>query len=168
MAKVEEQASVSPGREGPLVQTWQKALLALVALPLLPSLAVLAAGMAPTFVALVADRGRGRFLTLTIGLPNFCGCLPALVQLWSRGQGFSAAGEVLADPMVWATAFGGAAIGWLVCMVMPPLVAAYYAAASQSRHRALRTLQENLIEVWGEGVAEEDAAEVHGPNDGGP
>ena len=125
MAQGDEQAAVPPGKDGPLIQTWQKALLGLVALPLLPSLAVLAAGMAPTLVALVADRGRGKFLTLSIGLPNFCGCLPALVQLWSRGQGFSAAGEVLADPMVWATAFGGAGLGWLVCMAMPALAAAY-------------------------------------------
>jgi hypothetical protein len=153
MAKGEERTTQAPGNDGPLVQTWQKALLGLVALPLLPSLAVLAAGMAPTFLALVADRSRGKFLALSIGIPNFCGCLPALVQLWLRGQSFSAVGEVLADPLVWATAFGGAGLGWLVCMAMPPLAGAYYAAVSQSRQRALKTLQENLIEVWGEDVA---------------
>ena len=156
MAKGKEKAAVAPDKDGPLVQTWQKALLGLLALPLLPSLAVLAVVMAPTIVALVAERGRGRSLTLSVGIPNLCGCLPALVQLWSRGQGFSATGEVLADPMVWATAFGAAGLGWLVHMVMPPLVAAYYAAASQTRQRALETLQKSLIETWGEDVADEE------------
>ena len=141
------------GRNRPLLPVWQKMLLGLLALPLLPCLIVLAVGLAPTLCARIMDRSPAKCLTLTVGLPNLCGCLPALVRLWSSGQTFSAAGDVLADPFVWASAFGAASLGWLVYLMMPPLVAVYYAAASQARQRNLKALQKALIEIWGEDVA---------------
>ena len=153
MATGEQGPPAAGGTNRPLLPTWQKILLGLLALPLLPCLIVLAMGLAPTLCARIMDRSRAKELTLTIGLPNLCGCLPALVRLWSSGQTFSAAWEVLADPFVWASAFGAAALGWLIYLMMPPLVAVYYATNSQARQRNLKALQKTLIEIWGEDVA---------------
>ncbi len=153
MATGEQGPPAARGTNRPLLPTWQKILLGLLSLPLLPCLIVLAVGLAPTLCARIMDRSRAKCLTLTVGLPNLCGCLPALVRLWSSGQTFSAAWEILADPFVWASAFGAAALGWLVYLMMPPLVAVYCAAASQTRQRKLRARQKTLIEIWGEDVA---------------
>ena len=138
---------------------WQKGLLGLLALPLaalvLPSLMILAIGLVPTFVAFIADRSRERYLTITVGLPNACGCLPALANLWVMGQSFSNAQIVLSDPVGWAVAFGAAALGWLIYMSTPPVAAVYYASSARIREQTLKRLQASLIETWGEEVAGE-------------
>ena len=65
--------------------TWHKIVLAVVLAPfagvLLPSLTLLLLGMLPTLAAAVAERGRDRHLAVTVGLINFCGCVPLLVEL---------------------------------------------------------------------------------------
>lgn len=159
MAKARHSAAA---RSAPVLPLWQKALLGLLSLPLaalvLPSLMILAIGMVPTFVAFIADRTRERYLTITIGLPNACGCLPALVNLWAMGQSFSNAQIVLSDPFGWAVAVGAAGLGWLVYMSAPPVAAVYYASSARMREQTLKRQQKSLIETWGEEVAGE-----HGP-----
>ena len=160
MAKARQSAAAA--KSAPVLPLWQKALLGLLSLPLaalvLPSLMILVIGMVPTFVAFIADRTRERYLTITVGLPNACGCLPALVSLWAMGQSFSNAQIVLTDPFGWAVAFGAAGLGWLVYLSAPPVAAVYYASSARMREQTLKRLQKSLIETWGEEVAGE-----HGP-----
>ncbi len=162
MAKVEQ--PVAAQKPAPILPLWQKALLAILSLPLaalvLPSLMILLIGMVPTFVSFVADRSRERYLTITVGLPNACGCLPALVNLWIMGQSFSHAQIVLSDPFGWAVAFGAAGLGWLIYMFTPPVAAVYYASAARMREQSLKRLQKSLIETWGEEVAGDRAADA--------
>ncbi len=146
---------------GPKIQMWQLALVGIGILLLsalfLPSLAVLGVCLAPTVIAFLADRNRPKFLTITIGLPNLCGSIPALVKLWSVEQSFEAMEGVLADPVGWAVPFGAAGLGWFIYLAMPPLVAVYYSSAAQARERSLRRLRTALVETWGEEVAGEYA-----------
>ncbi len=159
-----KKAGNTPGKKPAKIPTWQKAVLAVFSLPLaalvLPSLMVLAIGMVPTAVAFAGDRTREKYLTITVGLPNFCGCLPAVGKLWSLGQTFSSAQEVLADPLSWAAAVGAAGLGWLVYMFTPPVVAVYYASAGRAREQTLKRLQKTLVETWGEGVAGESGGDA--------
>lgn len=159
MAKARQSAAA---KAAPGLPLWQKALLGLLCLPLaalvLPSLMILAIGMVPTLVAFIADRSRERYLAITVGLPNACGCLPGLVSLWTMGQSFSNAQIVLSDPFGWAVAFGSAGLGWLIYMAAPPVAAVYYASSARVREQTLKRLQKSLIETWGEEVAGE-----HGP-----
>ncbi len=137
---------------------WVKALGAVFALPilavLLPSLLVLAVCLLPTLAAYVADRYRDKSLAVTVGLMNLCGALPVLAELWSRGQTMGAAGEVLADVFLWLLAYGAAGVGWLLFMMMPPVVTAYYSLTGTNRIHELRQRQERLLELWGPEVAD--------------
>lgn len=163
-----------------------KAVMGVSALPLLgilfPTCMVLGAGMAPTFAAYLFDRSREKYQALAVGMLNFCGCLPAVAELWARGHSLQSALETLGSPMTWLFAFGAAAIGCLIHVGMPPIVAAYYAHASESRLRDLLIKQKELIEVWGEEVqaqakaaaesgedtpSEEDPGEIPGGVSGG-
>jgi hypothetical protein len=141
---------------------WVKALGAIFALPilavLLPSLLVLSVCLLPTLGAYAADRYRDKALAVTVGLLNLCGALPALGELWSKGQTMAAAGQVLGDVFLWLVAYGAAGVGWLIFMMMPPLVSAYYTFSGTARADELRRRQETLVEVWGQEVADRSAA----------
>lgn len=150
-----------------------KAVLAVSALPLLgilfPTCVVIGAGMLPTFAAYLFDRSRDKYLALTVGMLNFCGSLPAVADLWARGHSLSSAVQTLGEPMTWLFAYGGAMIGWLIHLGMPPIVSGYYAHASETRLRDLLIKQKELTEIWGEDVraqAEANAESGQGTNPG--
>lgn len=153
----EQQDTVEPNRQVRLTG-WHKIVLAVVLAPfagvLLPSLTLLLLGMLPTFAAAVAERGRDRHLAVTVGLINFCGCVPLLVELWSRGQNFHVIGTVIADAYGWLGAYSAAGLGWLIYLMMPPFVAAYYKVVTEGHLQILKRNQRKLVEVWGEEIAE--------------
>lgn len=130
-----------------------------VALPLaglfLPTLIVLALAMLPTLGAYAAERSRERHLVVTVGLMNLSGSLPAVVKLWSLGQSFASVGPVIHDVFGWLIAYGAAGCGWLIYLIMPPVVGAYYRVVSEARIRVLKHSQRDLVELWGAEVAED-------------
>ncbi len=134
----------------------QKLLLMMVLLPFaalfLPTLAVLALGLLPTLGAYVADRGREKHLAVTVGLLNLCGCVHALIELWSVGQSYNAMSAAIHDVYNWLIAYGAAGCGWLIYLSMPPLVRAYYKVVTESRIQVLRREQRKLVELWGEEI----------------
>lgn len=142
----------------------QKWLIGAVALPFaalfLPSLAIFGIGMLPTLGAFVADRYRQRHLTVTVALMNFCGTVPAAFDLWMAGQDYQALEAVIRDPMNWLVAYAAAACGWCIYLAMGPIVAAYFKVVTDSRILALRRTQRQLVETWGEEVAEGSGAET--------
>jgi len=162
----EQQDTVEPGRQVGLT-AWHKIVLAVVLAPfagvLLPSLTLLFLGMLPTLAAAVAERGRDRHLVVTIGLINFCGCVPLLVELWSLGQNFHVIGTVIRDAYGWFVAYSAAGLGWLIYLMMPPFVAAYYKVVTEAHMQMLKRNQSKLVEIWGEEIAE-SSNRVQQPN----
>ena len=145
--------------QGPL-PLWIK-LVALVCLApliavLLPTFLVASVGMLPSLVVYICDKTRNKHFALTVALMNTCGILPALAELWGHGQTMGLAAAKLTDPVFWFMSVGSAAVGWLVFMGMPPLIAAYYHTASDARLQNLLARQQGLIETWGEEVRGEE------------
>ncbi|MFC4350960.1 hypothetical protein ACFOW6_05330 [Fodinicurvata halophila] len=119
---------------------------------LFPTFIVLCVTMLPSLVAFIADRQPDRHTAMTVSLLNFCGALPALVKLWAMGQSLSAAVILISDLMVWLTAYGAAATGWLILMLAMPLCFTYYSLLTQSRLKQYRQRQEKLVQEWGQDV----------------
>lgn len=186
MAAVEQDAAGSgtakpagkakPARRRIRMNASTKLFVGVLGLPmvgvLFPTCLVLGAGMLPTALSFLFDRGREKYLALTIGMTNFCGILPAVAELWARGQSLSSAGASLADPLHWVMAYGAATIGWLLHMGMPPIISVYYEQLTKTRIRQLAQKQKHLVELWGEDVkleakaaaaAEEKAKGKSGP-----
>jgi len=126
---------------------------------LMPSCILLGIGMAPTIVAYLVDRTREKYLSITVGLLNVCGVLPALVGLWSEGQSFSLALRLAGDPFTMVIAYGAAAVGWLIYLSLPLILGHYYTITTESRLQTLRNRQEGLVESWGEEIAGEPPAD---------
>jgi hypothetical protein len=133
--------------------------LAPAVLILLPSCVVLAPAMLPTAVAIYVDRSRDKCLALSVGALNFCGALVFLIELWSLGHDLKAAFYVLTNLFGWLSAFAGAALGWVIYLTMPVLVARVSAARQRIRLAELRALQSELVEEWGPAVAEGRSAD---------
>lgn len=135
---------------------WQKLAVAVFLLPacavLLPSAIVLAITMLPAFVALSVDRVPGRAFTVTVAMLNASGSMPAIIELWSRGHTLSAAQDVLGNPIFWMLAYLAAALGWLIFLMLPPIMRRYYGVITQTRVGLLERRQEKLRDVWGEAV----------------
>jgi hypothetical protein len=104
-------------------------------------------------VAYIVDRTSEKYLTITVGLLNFCGAMPSLVRLWSDGQAYSAAFRIAGDPFTMVIAYGAAAVGWAIYLALPLILEHYYAATTESRLRTLRGRQDRLVEAWGDEIA---------------
>lgn len=126
---------------------------------LIPTCVVLLIGMMPTVVAVMLDRGRSKHLATTVGLLNFCGTVPGLVELWREWQAYAAATRIVTDAFFWLTAFGAAAIGWAIYLLMPLLIGSLYGVLSNHRLEGLKHRQQQLVQAWGEEVIGEDGVD---------
>ncbi|WP_420346960.1 hypothetical protein [Pelagibius sp.] len=140
------------------LKPWVKILVLILLFPfaalLLPTTLVFATMMAPTWVAYITDRSAEKHLAITVGLLNFSGTLPAIIDLWSRGQSHDAAMLLLTDVFVWAIAYGAAMVGWVIFAFMPSLVGSYFKMTTESRIKSLARQQKTLIDEWGHAVAD--------------
>ena len=138
--------------------TWTKVLALIILSPfaavLLPTTLVFVIMMAPTWVAYVTDRSRDKHLALSVGMLNFAGTLPAIIELWSRGQSHPTAMLLIGDVFVWAAAYGAAAFGWGIFAVMPTLVGGFHRMTTEARIKGLVDQQKALIAEWSGAVAE--------------
>lgn len=120
---------------------------------LMPSIILLGIGMAPAIVAYIVDRTGEKYLSITVGLLNVCGVLPALVRLWSEGQSYSAALRIGGDPFTMLVAYGAATVGWAIYLAIPVILGHYYTVSTETRLQTLRTRQSVLVEAWGDEIA---------------
>ena len=141
-------------------------LIGLLSLIFLPTMLVLLVFMLPTLAALAVDRTKERYLALGIGALNFCGCLPAIVILWTEGQSLTTALSILGDVMLWLGPYCASAIGWLIYLSTKPIMASYYAATASQQLEALQSRRAELIEQWGDALAQH--ADLERPGAAGP
>ncbi len=53
----------------------------------------------------------------------------------------------------WFLAYGAAAVGWSLFLILPPILARYYALTTETRLAVARRRQASLTEAWGKEVA---------------
>lgn len=124
---------------------------AIVAL-FLPSFMLLAAGMIPTGIAYLVDRRPSKHCARTVGWMNLAGCFVVLLRLWNAEHTVVHALELLGDPLNWVIMFGGAAIGWVFYLMLPPMITGYLAIRFNLKRKELVNEQQELVKEWGEDV----------------
>ena len=121
----------------------------------LPTVLLLAVGMAPTLVAFfIVDRHPAKYSTRAVGYLNFAGCLPYAIDLWRSGGvwDFETLFLIITNPFTLLVMYSAAAVGWIVLFAAPPVVAAYLAVTSEMREKQLKARQKDLISHWGRNV----------------
>ena len=134
----------------------------------LPTAMVLFVGFMPTLVAWLADETKRRYSTRTVAGLNFVGVAPFVLKLWSSGHNdISGAGRLITDPFAIVVMFGTAAIGWLMFLGFPGVVAAISTINANRRISQLKDRQRALVEEWGNAITSPERRES-GPAGQGP
>lgn len=119
-----------------------------------PALIVLFVGMAPTAVAILIDRDPQKYVSVSVAAMNFAGVSSYLVDFLVGTASFGRAIELVTDVFVLVVIFGAAAAGWVLVLALPPMTAIILGVLTDSRIQALRKEQRQLVDDWGEGVAD--------------
>jgi hypothetical protein len=149
-------------------------VLILVAILTLPTLLILFFGMLPTFVAFIIDRTSRKSQAICVGSMNFTGVFPSLMDLWyDTSNTYPEAVEIFSDVFVIGVMYSAAAFGYLMYMLIPPMVTTFLNVMAQRRVALLKDAQKQIIKEWGPEVAqivadaEEEVASLM-PTEGNP
>ena len=146
-------------------------LVILLIMVALPTVIILFFGMLPSLVAFIVDRSARKSQAICVGSMNFTGVFPSLMELWvETDNSYEAATEIFSDVFIIALMYSAAAFGYLMYMVIPPMVTTFLNVMAQRRIALLRAAQKKIIGEWGPEVAqivadaeeEEDMVEVKG------
>ena len=132
---------------------WGAIIVALVVVVSPETVILLAFGLLPAVVAFIIDRTPQNYAGFCVGGMNFCGIFSYILDLWSGGADVAAAIQIISDPYAILVIFSSAAFGWMLFMTIPPVVSTFLTVVSQRRVSALRAAQKELLEEWGERVA---------------
>lgn len=125
----------------------------------LPTVLVLVVCMLPTGVALVVDRSVSRSGWLCVGGLNFAALAPSLFEMWFEDHTLEFATGLIGDVMTMMLIYGAAAIGWVLFLTTPQVIATVMQMNSSRRIENLKAQQKDLVEEWGPEVAREDGRE---------
>ena len=107
--------------------------------------AFFALGMLPSVLAIMIDRGSGRFASQTISACNFIGILPFLFDIALNYEKSIAAREVMMDPFTWAVIYGFAIIGLMLIFVLPNAMAIAFSIKAEYKLNKLLKEKEELV-----------------------
>ena len=117
------------------------------------TIVIMVVGMPPTVVAWIIDRSYQKSASYCVAGMNFCGLFPYLMDLWMGANNVKAATTIVTDVFSLLVIYGAAAFGWMLYIIIPPVVGTFLTVMAQRRVAQLRTLQRQIIDEWGESVS---------------
>jgi hypothetical protein len=134
------------------VVTWSLLIALLLLIAALPTVMLIAFGMLPGIVAAIIDRTEERSATFCVGGLNFCGVFPYLMKLWMEDNSLGQSMHLLTDVFVLAVMYGGACMGWMLYLSLPPVIASFIQVMSERRLEQLRAAQRKILDEWGDEI----------------
>lgn len=114
--------------------------------------AFFALGMLPAIVAIIVDRGAGRFASKTVSACNFVGILPFLFDIGMTYEQSLATKQLMAEPITWLVIYGFAMVGWMMIWVLPQVTLIIFTMRADVKTKNLQKEQDELLDEWGEEV----------------
>lgn len=133
----------------------------LAAVLFMPTTILLVVGMLPTVVAALIDR-KGGARAITVGALNLCGCIPFLMDLWTKGHTSALSVSLITDPLTIIVMYAAAGIGYMIDWALSGIVATILVQRSTSRLEAVRKRQADLVARWGKEVTGELPLDAEG------
>ena len=134
------------------VVIWGLLIFMLLLIVALPTVMLVGFGMLPGLVAMIIDRTEERSATFCVGGLNFCGVFPYLMDLWFGDHSLDQAITQLTDVFALAVMYGGACMGWMLYLSLPPVIASFIQVMSERRLQQLRKTQRQILDEWGDEV----------------
>ncbi len=133
----------------------QKHFLTVVALVscvlFMASTMILMAGMLPTLAANLVDKSRQKSKAISVGLMNFAGCLPFLLELWMgpSPNSIDAATLILLQPKTVIIIYVIAACGYAIEAAVTGMVATLMQQRARARLKAIDVQLAEVVDRWG-------------------
>ncbi|MCB1538500.1 MAG: hypothetical protein H6865_00240 [Rhodospirillales bacterium] len=133
---------------------WRKHFLTVVGLTcavlFAASTIILVAGMMPTLAANLVDKSRQKSRAISVGMMNFAGCLPFLLELWMGTQpnSLDAAVGIIMQPKTVIIIYIMAAAGYAIESTVTGMVATLKQQQAQARLREIDRQLKALVERW--------------------
>lgn len=134
-------------------------LFAVLMLAAMPTVLVLVVGMVPSLVAMIVDVTPGRYAFRCVTALNIAGLSPSLYRLWTGGNDMTGAFAIVSDVYSWLAIYGTSALGWMLFLGLPGIVAAIMAFNATHRVARLKARQAELIAEWGRAMGADARAE---------
>lgn len=148
---VKEEKKKPPGQKG--LPLFVIILLVMIGLGALPITLIFLAGMLPTLVMMFTEKPGQRNGTVAIGALNFVGCAYVAMMVVRKGFNLEYSINLLTDSTNWLAILGGAALGYALYKMIPPIVAQVIASMAEVRIVKLKKQQDELKKSWGQDVA---------------
>lgn len=152
--KMQMQGQPAPRMSKVKVVLYSALVLLLLVVIALPTMMVSVIGMLPAIVAWIIDRTPQKYATFCVGGLNFCGVFPYLLDLWSDNHTMLGASNILTDVFALAIMYGAASCGWVIFLVVPPIISSFTTVLTERRLAALQANQKRIMEDWGDDVAQ--------------
>lgn len=149
MAKPKSKAAAKPMKSGAFTRILVISLALAFGLMFLPTVIFLLVAMLPTIAAYVVEKKPAKYEWICVGGLNFAGASPFLLALWKGRHTIESAGAMLTDVFTLMAMYGAAGVGWLIFMVLPPMIGIFMQMKAQRRVATLKATQARLIATWG-------------------
>ena len=123
--------------------------ISVAALVFLPTTIIFAIGMMPTVAAIIIDKSHTKFLTLSVGILNFSGCLPFVFYLWEKGHSIDNALNIGVQAQTISVIYFIASLGYVIDYAISGIVSNILLQKAQGRKKRIEKKQKELIERWG-------------------
>ncbi len=131
-------------------------LFLLVSALMLPTFVFVFVAMLPSVISIVTDRANYGYKWVCIMGLNLAGMLPYLFDLWMGVHDMVSVIDILTDVSSMVVIYGCAMMGWLLYVLVPPIIVSTISISDKNRVRILKKKQEMLIKKWGAEVVGED------------
>lgn len=113
---------------------------------------ILAVGMIPTLVAVIVDRSEHKVRSLTIGMLNFAGCMPFMIEVFAKGNDIQAALSYVTQPRTIVVIYFAAGMGYMINWMMAGLMSSILIQKTKRRVKEIEGLKAELVDRWGQEV----------------
>lgn len=147
---------------------WRGWLLLIVALGcailFMPTTMILLFGMLPTLAANLIDKTLQKSRVISVGMMNFAGCMPFLLELWlsNHPNNFGQALSIIIQPKTGIIIYSVAAAGYAIEAAVTSMVATLMQQRASARIRSIDTEMDEMTERWDEIVNGETQLDEYG------
>lgn len=130
----------------------------------MPTTMILLFGMLPTLAANLIDKTIQKSRVISVGMLNFAGCMPFLLELWlsSGPNSFSYALDIIIQPKTGIIIYTIAAAGYAIEAAVTSMVATLIQQRATARISSIDTRLTALVERWDEIVNGETPLDEYG------
>jgi hypothetical protein len=124
---------------------------------MMPTVVFMFFAMIPTIATLVTEKDRYKYTWICVGFMNIVGAMPWVLDMWFGLHTIEIAFSMLLNITTILTIYSISLCGWFIHKIIPPMIETYIKVSAHKRIQSFYEEQQNLIDEWGNEIAETTA-----------